>query len=287
MLSNAEYIQRSMEYNLFWVRIMKEHAIFIEASLPPTLIQAAQQADYFRKQFSVLLAETIRLSGGIVPGSVIQSAQYYTKFTEAAEAAVQHFTGIVTDSDLTQAEYDIAPLSATALTPELEQAVSQLNGYILHNVTAFAGFKSDLYESQAACRIVTFLYTADLAHILLEAQRYIQLLNGLQRRDDAFSHGYAEFWNDNMAEHAQTMRGLFDPTETAFFRQADRYATVFDALATVPNMTTALPETRNIADFKATVTSGLLSCKVKSLMNPLLSDHFLREANHYIWLMGG
>jgi hypothetical protein len=276
-----------MEYNLFWVRIMKEHAIFIEASLPPTLPQVTQQADYFRKQFSVLLAETIRLSGGVVPWNVIQSAQFYTKFTEAAEETVQHFTGINTDSDLTQAEYSIAPLSAVALTPELEQSVAQLNGYILNMVRAFTVFQSELLENQTACRIVTFLYTSGIAHIVHEAQRYIQILTALQNRDENFDRGYAEFWNDNMAGHSKTMRGLFDPSETAFFREADRYAVVFDALATVPNTTTALPETRHISEFKATATSGLLSCKIKSLMNPLFTDHLLREANHYLWLMQG
>ena len=286
MLSSAEYIQRSMEYNLFWTRIMKEHAIFIAASLPPTLQEAMQQADYFRKQFSVLLAETIRLSSGIIPKRVIDMAQFYTKYTEAAEEAVQHFTGIVTDSDLTQAEYDIEPLSASALTPELEQSVSQLNDYLISAVNAFAGFKARLLESQARCSIVTFLYTADLIHILEEAQRYLKLLGGLQQRDENIEGDYVRFWNENMSGHAKTMRGLFDPTETAFFREADRYATVFDALAAVPNVTTALPETRNIADFKATATQGKLACKVRTMMNPLLTDHMLREANHYIWLMG-
>ena len=276
-----------MEYNLFWVRIMKEHAIFIQAALPPTLQQAAQQADYFRKQLSVLLAETIRLSFGVVPGSAIGSAQYYTRFTEAAEEAVRNFTGIETDAELTQAEYSIVPGGGTVFTRETEQAVAQLNGSILSAADAFAKFKAWLYENQAACRIVTFLYTADLKHILEEAERYIRLLSALQRKDDSFAAGDAEFWNRNMAGHAKSMRGLFDPTETAFFREADRYATVFDALAAVPAVTTALPETRDLADFKATATSGLLSCKVKTLMNPLYTDHLLREANHYIWQMGG
>lgn len=284
MLSSVEFIQRSIEYDLFWVRIMKEHAIFIEASMPPTLAHVAQQAKHLKQRFSILFAETIRLANGIVSRDALQSGQYYTKFTEAAEQTVQHFTGVETDAYLTLKEYNIVPLGAANPTPETEQAVAQLNANILSMVNAFATFKSDLLENQTSCRIFTFLYTADINHMLQEAMRYIQILNGLQNKDELFNINYAEFWNRNMSDHAKTMRGLFDPTETAFFGEADRYAKVFDALAQVPHIS-ALPDTKDISEFKATTTSGMLSCKVKSLMNPLYTDHLLREANHYIWLM--
>lgn len=284
MLSSVEFIQRSIEYDLFWVRIMKEHAIFIEASMPPPLAHVAQQAKNFKQHFSILFAETIRLASGIVSRDALQSGQYYTRFTEAAEQAVQHFTEVETDAYLTLKEYNIVPLGAIKPAPETEQAVAQLNANILSMVNAFATFKSELLENQTSCRIFTFLYTAELNHILQEAMRYIQILNGLQNKDERFNINYAEFWNRNMSDHAKSMRGLFDPTETAFLMEADRYAKVFDALAQVPHIS-ALPDTKDISEFKATATSGMLSCKVKSLMNPLYTDHLLREANHYIWLM--
>lgn len=285
MLSSAEYIQQSIEYNLFWVRIMKEHAIFIEGSVPPPLAHVAQQAEHFKQQFAVLLAETIRHAGGIVPMRTLQSGQYYTRFTEAAEHTVHRLTGIAADAYLTQMEYNIEPRTAAQPAPETEQSVQQLNGYILNMVNAFAGFKSDLLNNQTTCRIFTFLYPADENHMLHEAQRYIQILTGLQNRDENFNKDYIQFWNINMAEHAKSMRGLFDPTETAFFNEANRYAQVFDALTLVPNTVSALNDTRDISAFKTNVTQGMLSCQVRSIMNPLFTDHLLREANHYIHLL--
>jgi hypothetical protein len=287
MLSSAEFIQKSLEYDLFWVRIMKEHAVFIAASVPPTLQHVAQQAEYYRQQFAILLSEAVRLASGLVSRAALQSGQYYTKYTEAAEQAVQQLTGLQTDGWLTQLEYNIAPLTTMTITPQTEEAVRSLNTYILNMVHGLAALKTDLLNNQSACRIFTFLYTADLNHILHEAQRYIQILNGLQNRDENFNADYAAFWNRNMSDHAKSMRGLFDPTETAFIGEADRYAQVFDALARVPNMTAALAETKDISAFKATATQGMLACKVKSIMNPLYTDHLLREANHYVWLLQG
>lgn len=43
-----------------------------------------------------------------------------------------------------------------------------------------------------------------------------------------------------------------------------------------------LDETLKIRNFKAQATEGLLDCKIKSIIIPLLADHVLRETNHYI-----
>jgi len=38
--------------------------------------------------------------------------------------------------------------------------------------------------------------------------------------------------------------------------------------------------------FKTAGTEGLLECKIKSIIIPLLADHVLREANHYLCILG-
>lgn len=47
----------------------------------------------------------------------------------------------------------------------------------------------------------------------------------------------------------------------------------------------SLKATQEIRDFKAQGTQGLLECQVKSIIIPLLGDHTLREANHYLRLL--
>ena len=181
MLSSEEYIRISLEYDLFWVRIMKEHAIFIESSVPASQKQLAMQADQFKQQYDRLLAETIRLANNSVSSKALQAGQYVTRYTEASEQAVQQLTGIEINSNLTKMEYNIQPASSYFNTQQLEQQVSTLNQYILNLTNAFARFKSDLMNSQATCRLFTFLYYADLNHIFHEAMRYIDVLNGCRR----------------------------------------------------------------------------------------------------------
>ena len=46
----------------------------------------------------------------------------------------------------------------------------------------------------------------------------------------------------------------------------------------------SLKDTEELREFKEEGVRGLLDCQVKSIILPLLSDHVLREANHYLRL---
>ena len=48
-----------------------------------------------------------------------------------------------------------------------------------------------------------------------------------------------------------------------------------------------LETTQRYRDFKATGTNGIISCNIRSVILPLLADHVLREANHYLRLLEG
>lgn len=287
MLNDEKFIRLSMENNLFWIRIMKEHAIFIESSMPAPQRRLAMQADQFKQQFDRLLAESIRLANGSVSSESLQSGQYFTRYTEAAEQVTQQLTGIEINSNLTRMEYNIQLSGSSALSQQKAQEVSTLNQYIVGQVHAFAQFKSDLYNLQASCRLFTFLYTSVYEHIFHEAQRYTEVLTGLQKRDENYNKDFEPFWNRHMADHAKVMRGLFDPTEAEHFNAADRFAKMFDALVGNPSAgkTEELEATKAISEFKANTTREIIECKVKSLMSPLFTDHVLREAYHYIYLL--
>ncbi len=47
----------------------------------------------------------------------------------------------------------------------------------------------------------------------------------------------------------------------------------------------SLAKTCQLRDFKAAGAEGLLNCEIKSIILPLLADHVLREANHYIRIL--
>jgi Na+-driven multidrug efflux pump len=46
-----------------------------------------------------------------------------------------------------------------------------------------------------------------------------------------------------------------------------------------------LADTKMLSEFKAGTTQEIIECTVKSIMMPLFTDHLLREANHFIYLL--
>ncbi|MDD4089029.1 MAG: DUF2935 domain-containing protein, partial [Tissierellia bacterium] len=105
------------------------------------------------------------------------------------------------------------------------------------------------------------------------------------------------FWNRIMAEHAKFIRGLLDPTEVELFNTANMFGNTFDQLTVdsrevqnrVENLQTvtrqSLNATKEIREFKRAGTEGILQCKIKSIIIPLLGDHTIREASHFLRLL--
>ncbi len=293
MLSKEMYVQWSLQYNLFWLRIMKEHAIFIEATMPPPGKSLAQKADAYKQNYDQFLLTAITLSNGILPLDVLQSGQFYTQFTEGAEQDAEKYTGISTRPDITVKEYDVAPVYGDlTISGNLEQDVNHLNQSVLTLTESFIQFQSDLLNDRASCRLFTMMYTGDILHVLMEAKRYQMILAALQNRDENAIEDYKTFWTNNMADHVKVMRGQFDPTEAAYFNKANQLAELFDTLSqeetnanTYPTNQELLMSTTEVRDFKADTTDAIMRCKVQSIMLALYTDHLLREANHFIYLM--
>ncbi len=301
MLSGIEFVQQSLGLHLFFARIMKEHAFFLEAGFTPRDAAYTQQADAFRREFDGLLAEAVSLSNGVVSPAVLQSGEVITPFTLNTEAATTYLTGVQIPTQITQAEAGLAGGGLAAANPVLEQRVFQLNQRAMDLVSGIIEFKTNVLTNVSSCSMFTFNYPLLVVHIIREAQLYLQTLGKLQNRvevnlqREAYEQEF--FWNRQMAEHAKFIRGLLDPTENNLIRMANDFGNEFDELtaeakaamdrtAPLEEVTDeSLKATQELRNFKAQGTQGILSCQIKSIIIPLLGDHVLREANHYLRLL--
>jgi hypothetical protein len=147
----------------------------------------------------------------------------------------------------------------------------------------------------------TVNYPLLIDHIMREANLYLRLVQRIQKREyiDIEKEAIEQevFWNRIMADHSKFIRGFLDPSEDELFETANNFGKEFDQLTkeSIEAMNRTLPmekitedslrATEAIRDFKAQGTEGILECKVKSIIIPLLGDHTLREANHYLRLL--
>ncbi len=301
MLTSIDFISQSLGLHLFFARIMKEHSLFLELGFTPRDDSFTQMADTFRKEFDEILEEAVSLSNGNVNPAVLDSGEVITPFTRNAEMATAYYTGIQIPTQLTQATAELTGGDLVSNSRILEQRVFSLNERALYLTSELIRFKQNILSNVTNCNMFTFNYPLLIVHIIREAELYLQTLSNLQNRAaknlerEAYEQEF--FWNRQMAEHAKFIRGLLDPTEENLINLANNFGNEFDQLTaeakdamdmTVPLATVtddSLKATMELRDFKAQGTQGILSCEVKSIIIPLLGDHVLREANHYIRLL--
>ena len=301
MLSDREFITMSIDLNLFFLRIMKEHALFLQLGLTPKDSSSGERAAALRAGFDNLLTQAINLANGSVSRAAIDSQQITTQYTLEAERLTSFYTGVPINMSLTRQEATLRPYDRP-ISAGTVAAVEMLDRQAYQHTASLVAYKERMLENVRSCKMFTLNYPLLIEHILREAKFFMNMLAALVRRDDIMTPenliNQEIFWNRIMAEHSKFIAGLLDPSEETLIDTARDFGTQFDALTAqaaqatrqtidIPQVTAqSLEETQKLRDFKIAGTSGLLECKIQSIILPLLADHVLREANHYLCTLG-
>ena len=292
------YVTLSIETHLFFARIMKEHALFLEAGFPCKETQWIQRADRLRNEFENLLRQVMQFNCGLMNHEILKSQELVTQFTLQAERRTSQLTGISIDHRITMAEQQLEADCSGNRHKRMIRSIDQLNRKAIHLLDELIGFKeSILREVEEGC-LFTFNYPLLIQHILREAKLYRSILTDLvedQRVSYKKIRDQEMFWNQIMMEHAWFIRGLLDPTETELLESADHFAVEYGELLEMARTQNckamdgirrkSLEETLKYRKFKEAGAEGILNCEIASLILPLLADHVLREANHYIRIL--
>ncbi len=295
-----EYVKESLENHLFFGRIMKEHSLFLMAGFPSKNSDYIKKAEWFMKQFEQLLREAVSMAEGRIRKCVMESDEIVTNFTLGAEKQTGFLTGVDIDSSITKAEKALTCGREENVSCEMMQAVKNLNRRAINLISGLIELKEKILKEVSACRLFTFNYPLLIEHILREAKMYRFIISQLENKgmvSDCDMYKTETFWNRIMMEHALFIRGLLDPTEGELICTADDFYVEYCELlkeakkrecqATEAGISASREVTEKYQQFKTAGTKGILECKIQGLILPLLADHVLREANHYLRLLDG
>ena len=301
MLSSERYITSSLELHLFFARIMKEHSIFLEAGFTPKNSKLSKEADGYKVQFEKLLLDIVKVSEGRNIQSVINSGEIVTKYTLSAEKKTQYYTGININSKITLMEQELKCKNKNDADNRTVNYVRQLNNRAIKLVECLIDLKMRILDGMLSCKLFTSNYPSLIEHIIHEAKLYHSYIKLLENGDDIQDYNNSSikktelFWDQIMMEHTLFIRGLLDPSENKLIDTSEKFANDYsDLIKKTNNMTDmtmaritndTLIETSKLKEFKEAGAGGIIDCKIKSIILPLLADHVLREANHYIRLL--
>lgn len=298
MIDNQRYVVLSLELHLFFARIMKEHGLFLEAGFTPKDTRFSNEAEHYKREFEKILSNAVNMSNGIIRPNVLNSGEIVTDFTLGTEQKTQNLTGIKINQNITVLESKLHSGNNPQVSATLVKQVNQLNINAKRLVSELINFKQRILDGVLSCNLFTVNYPLLIEHIMREAKLYLSLISNLENKVDIDSKDAREtelFWDQIMMEHALFIRGLLDPSEEELINTSNEFADEFKSLieeaqamtaATINSVTNeTLNQTIQLKEFKQAGTQGIASCKIRSIILPLLADHVLREANHYIRLL--
>ena len=292
-----DYIIQSLELHLFFARIMKEHSLFLETGFQIKDKALIDKSKWFREQFEQLLSETVDISNGMVRNVVLKSGEIVTDFTLAAERKTTVLTGVPIDVCITSREQNLDPFCHHCPHQEPLRLVKRINQRAIRLIDGLIKFKLSILNEVQKCCLFTANYPLLIQHIIREAKLYLSYTMELENRGFICSESMRNvemFWNQIMMEHALFIRGLLDPTECELIASADNFANEYARLLDEIDEKNCISqeltkktveETKRYRDFKAAGTQGIIKCDIASIILPLLGDHVLREANHYLRLL--
>lgn len=290
------YINQSLELHLFFSRIMKEHSLFLEAGFTSINEDLAKEADFYKNLFENILLQTVDISCGRISKNVLNSGEIITPYTLETENKTHQFTNIPINYNITAKEQLLVTNHCNNSNVNLSYIVKMLNSQALNAINRLIQFKKKILNDVLSCNIFTMNYPLLIDHILREANLYRSYIIDLENGKDIKNQDIREvelFWNQIMMEHALFIRGLLDPTEEKLIDLSDDFAQKYKQLLNEARITNdeiilknkTIEETVKYRDFKETGTKGIENCQIKSINLPLLADHVLREANHYLRIL--
>lgn len=295
-MNTSSYVTDSLELHLFFGRIMKEHAFFLRAGFTPVNGDFAKKAEVLRREFEKVLSQVVSLSNGRVSSRVLCSGEVVTEFTALAERQTEQFTGIPIDKMITRRE-EMLKGGCIDFQGEIPVArqVKQINRRVLMLLEELISLKEAILRQVLRCNMFTMNYPLLIEHILREAKLYRRYVMMLEQNGEISCEAMKDiecFWNQIMMEHAMFIRGLLDPTENELMQSANEFAMEYERLLAACHQAydqtlnqASLEETKRLKEYKTAATKGLVECEIRSIILPLLADHVLREANHYIRLL--
>lgn len=252
-LTEQLFVERSLTENRFWLRIMKEHALFL--------------GEGFNKKDTNLIQQTDR---------------FYHYFEQQEKKAYQ--------------------------VPHNVELVRKLNEESIELVHGFRNFKRNLLILIINCKVSGFNFPLLVDHIAREAEYFMRTLKKfnkgvLEPIQDAIINENV-FWLRIMMEHSRFIGSLLDQSERNLVKTSLKFGDDFETLLnqardvesmlyrkqpTYPIIGKMNKDSENatteLQSFKKAGLELIQTCQIKSVINPLLADHVLREAGHFLYMI--
>ena len=190
--------------------------------------------------------------------------------------------------------------------PPDRSALRKFAASIVEEIKPFIEYKARLGEAQRTGELRSLVWPLFFDHTRHEAERWTRRLEQLGGGEPEFDRAeVVAFWSNIMEEHARFIAHLLDPdefdliekataTSRSFSQLAENSAggvvraaisepkAVASALVQNPEMDAVMSAAKTILDFKTEMARDIEAARIKSIIDPRLTDHVRREALKFV-----
>jgi hypothetical protein len=253
-ITEESFVTESINENLFWLRIMKEHALFMSQGFDRNDKKLIRQADQFFAAFDKRLNEvaTLRRHPDIV-----------RRFNEEIILLTRSFREFKSEVLLLIIRCKIAGFNF----PLLIDHIAREAGYFVNTLENLNEGKTDPLADQIVDENVFWL------RIMADHSKFIShLLDPDERKLITVANTFSSEFDQLLAQ-ARDLESMVKQTEPSFFNVLNRFNE------------DSKRATTDLRNFKQDARDLIEQCQILSLINPLLADHVTREANKFLSIL--
>jgi hypothetical protein len=161
--------------------------------------------------------------------------------------------------------------------------IAEFNRSTIALLKPYIDFKLRMRDLQAAGKLKSLVFPLFFDHTAREAVRFSNRLAAYSSGQVKFElQEISTFWTEIMADHAEFVAHLLDPTERELVSKSYATGTAFRGLKGSRSTNLLLKAGDEIIDFKTAAEKGIIAGKIKSIIHPSLADHVRREAIKFV-----
>lgn len=257
-LSRGNFIADSLENNLFWLRIMMEHALFMRLAFACVNMDLINEAQQYEQAYAQQLNQATAVANAPTEQNVRALNQTSIELTQAFAC----FKTMVLDRIITCGPAKIGGYNYPLLID-----------HIRREAVAFVGRLNALQTGRVEPLALTIVRDQTFWHrIMADHAKFISHLLDPSERE--------------FVEQANSFSVLFDHKRLQALDLKSMLEPNFAVYPILRRFTMgSLKAATQIRDFKSTATELIAECELLSVIPVLLADHVTREAQMFVQTM--